>query len=137
MELYIALPCITYSGAYDFYTGSELKNMITILAIRTPKEDKKLPRIVPIKKFQKSTFFVLVTGVFWRQRFVCGGQRYANAKSSDQNDESEEDGKPLINFLGRWAIALAFTATAQLTPGPKFSEDKSDATYDAGIQKHL
>ena len=36
----MALPCITYSEAYDFYTGSELKNMISIVAIRTPKEDK-------------------------------------------------------------------------------------------------
>ena len=78
----MALPYITYSEAYDFCTGSELKNMITIVAIRTPKEDKKLPKIVPIEKSQKSTFFVLVTGVFWRQRFVCGGQRFENAKSS-------------------------------------------------------
>ena len=86
---------------------------------------------------QKSTFFVFVTGVFWGQRFVCCGQRYENAKSSNQNDKSEEDEKPLINFLSRWAIALAFTATAQLTPGPKFSEDNNDATNGAGIQKHL
>ena len=96
-----------------------------------------MPKIVPIEKFQKSTFFVLVTGVFWRRRFACGGQRFENAKSPDQNDESEEDEKPLINFLGRWAIAPAFTATAQLSPGPKFSEDSNDATNNAGIQKHL
>lgn len=97
-----------------------------------------MPKIVPIEKFQKSTFFVLVTGVFWRRRFACGGQRYENAKSSNQNDESEEDEKPLINFLGLLAIAPAFTATAQLSPGgPKFSEDSNDATNNAGIQKHL
>ena len=59
---------------------------------------------MPLEKSQKSTFFFLVTGVSWRQRFVCGGQRYENAKSSYQNDESEEDEKPLINFLGRWTI---------------------------------
>ena len=133
----MALPYITYSGAYDFYTGSELKNMITIVAIRTPKEDKKCQRSCQSQKSQKKTFFVLVTGVFWRRRFACGGQRFENAKSSDQNDESEEDEKPLINFLGRWAIAPAFTATAQLSPGPKFSEDSNDATNSAGIQKHL
>ena len=40
MEFYIALPCVTYSEVYDFYTGSDPKNMITIVAIRTPKEDK-------------------------------------------------------------------------------------------------
>ena len=96
-----------------------------------------MPKIVPIEKSQKSTFFVLVTGVFWCQRFVCGGQRYENAKSSYQNDENEEDGKPLINFLGRWAIALAFTAIAQLSPWAKFIEDNNDATNDAGLQKHL
>ena len=56
-----------------------------------------MPKIVPIEKFQKSTFFVLVTGVFWRRRFACSGQRFENAKSSDKNDESEEDEKPLIN----------------------------------------
>ena len=71
----------------DFYTGSELKNMITIVVITTPNEDKKLPKIVPIEKSQKSTFFVLVTGVYWHQRLVCGGQRYENAKSFYQNDE--------------------------------------------------
>ena len=64
MEFYIALPYITYSEAYDFCKGSELKNMTTIVAIRTPNEDKKLPKIVSIEKSQKSTFFVLVTGVF-------------------------------------------------------------------------
>ena len=96
-----------------------------------------MPKIVPIEKFQKSTFFVLVTGVFWLRRFACSGQRFENAKSSDKNDESEEDEKPLINFLARWAIALAFTATAQLSPGPKSSEDNNDATNNAGIQKHL
>ena len=57
-----------------------------------------MPKIVPIEKFQKSTFFVFITGVFWRQRSVCGGQRYENAKSSNQNNESEEDKKPWINF---------------------------------------
>ena len=71
-----------------------------------------MPKIVPIEKFQKSTFFVFITGVFWRQRSVCGGQRYENAKSSNQNNESEEDKKPLINFRSRWEIALAFTAIA-------------------------
>ena len=74
-----------------------------------------MPKIVPIETFQKSAFFVLVTGVFWRQRFACGGQRYENAN----------------------AIAPAFTAKAQLSPGPKFSEDNNDATNDTGIQKHL
>ena len=137
MEFYIALPYITYSEAYDFCKGSELKNMTTIVAIRTPNEDKKLPNIVSIEKSQKSTFFVLVTGVFWRQRFVCNGQRYKNTKSFYQNDESEGDEKSLINFRGRWELAPAFTATAQLSPGPKFSEDNNDATNDAGIQKHL
>ena len=121
----------------DFYTGSDPKNMTTIVAIRTPNEDKKLPKIVPIEKSQKSTFFVLVTGVFWHQRFVCGGQRYENAKSFYQNDEIEGDEKSLINVRGRWELAPAFTATAQLSPGPKFSEDNNDATNDAGIQKHL
>ena len=72
--------------------------MTTIVAIRTPKEEK-------------------------------------NAKSFDQNDESEEDEKPLINFHGHWAIALAFIATAQLSPGPKSSEDNNDATNNAGTQK--
>ena len=137
MEFYIALPCITYFEAYDFYTGSELKDMIIIVVITTPNEDKKLPKIVPIEKSQKSTFFVLVTGVFWHQRFVCGGQRYENAKSFYQNDESEGDEKSLINVRGRWELAPAFTATAQLSPGPKFSEDNNDATNDASIQKHL
>ena len=117
----------------DFYTGSELKNMIIIVVITTPNEDKKLPKIVPIEKSQKSTFFVLVTGVYWHQRLVCGGQRYENAKSFYQNDESEGDEKSLINVRGRWELAPAFTATAQLSPGPKFSEDNNDA----GIQKHL
>ena len=84
--------------------------MTTTVAIRTPNEDKNANQVSES------------TGVFWRQRFPCGWQRYENAKSSDQNDESEGDEKPLINFLGRWAIALAFTATAQLSPWPKFSE---------------
>ena len=57
-----------------------------------------MQKIVPIEKSQKSTLFVFITGVFWRQRSVCGGQRYENAKSSNQNNESEEDKKPLINF---------------------------------------
>ena len=39
----------------------------------------------------------------------------------------------MINVHGRWELAPAFTATAQLSPGPKFSEDNNDA----GIQKHL
>ena len=43
----------------------------------------------------------------------------------------------MINVRGRWELAPAFTATAQLSPGPKFSEDNNDATNDAGIQKHL
>ena len=47
------------------------------------------------------------------------------------------DMKSLINFRGRWELAPAFTATAQLSPGPKFSEDNNDATNDASIQKHL
>ena len=96
-----------------------------------------MQKIVPIEKSQKSTFFFLVTGVFWRQRFLCGGQQYENAKSSYENDESAGDENPLINYLGRWAIALAFTATAQLSPGPKFSEENDDATDGAGLQKHL
>ena len=50
MEFYIALPCITYSEAYDFCTGSDPKNMITILAIRTPKEDKKCQKYRANKK---------------------------------------------------------------------------------------
>ena len=65
-----------------------------------------MPKIVPIEKFQKSTFFVLVTGVFWRRRFVCGGQRYENAKSSDQNNESEEDENPWINFVAVGQLRL-------------------------------
>ena len=119
----------------DFYTCSELKNMITIVVITTPNEDKKLPKIVPIEKSQNP--IVLVTGVFWHQRFVCGGQRYENAKSFYQNDEIEGDEKSLINVRGLWELAPAFTATAQLSPGPKFSEDNNDATNDASIQKHL
>ena len=62
MEFYIALPCITYFEAYDFCKGLILKNMTTIVAIRTLKEDKK-------------------TGVSWRQGFVCGGQRSEKAKA--------------------------------------------------------
>ena len=45
----MALTCITYSEAYEFCTSSELKNMTTIVALRTPKEDKELPKIVPIR----------------------------------------------------------------------------------------
>ena len=54
MEFYIALPYITYSEAYDFYTGSELKNMTIIVAIRTPKEDKKCQRSCQSKNPRKA-----------------------------------------------------------------------------------
>ena len=63
MEFYIALPCITYSEAYDFCTGSELKNMITIVAIRTPKEDKKCQRSCQSKNPRKAHFS------FWSREF--------------------------------------------------------------------
>ena len=64
MEFYIALPCITYFEAYDFYTGSELKDMIIIVVITTPNEDKKLPKIVPIENPRKAH------SSFWSREFT-------------------------------------------------------------------
>ena len=105
MEFYIALPSITYFEAYDFCKGLVFKNMKTIVAIRTLKEDKKNCQRSCHSKNPKKAH-----SSFWSREFpgvkdfVCGGQRYENAKSSYQNNESEEDEKPLTNFLGRSAI---------------------------------
>ena len=112
--------------------------MIAIVAIRTPKEDKKCQRSCQSKNPRQAHSSFLVTGVFWRQRFACGGQRFENAKSSDQNDESEEDEKPLINFVAVGQLRLYSQQQHNFsTPGPKFRADNNDATNDAGIQKHL
>ena len=59
----MALPCITYSEAYDFYTGSDPKNMITIVAIRTPKEDKICQRSCQSKNPRKAH------SSFWSREF--------------------------------------------------------------------
>ena len=98
MEFYIALPCITYFEAYHFCKGLILKNMTTIVAIRTLKEDKK-------------------NGSFLASRICLWWAAIWKSQSSYQNDESEEYEKPLINFLGRWAIQglnLARTTMKQM-----------------------
>ena len=63
MEFYIAITCITYSEAYDFCTGSELKNMITVVVIRTPKGDKKCKRSCQSKNPRKAH------SSFWSREF--------------------------------------------------------------------
>ena len=68
----MALPYIAYSEAYDFYTGSELKNMTTIVAIRTPKKDKNVKdranRKVPEKRtlrFYHGSFLASTICLWW------------------------------------------------------------------------
>ena len=79
---------------------------------------------------------------FWSREFsdvkdlFVMGRDIKTPKASTKTMKLREM-KSLINFRGRWELAPAFTATAQLSPGPKFSEDNNDATNDAGIQKHL
>ena len=47
----------------DFYTGSDPKNMTTIVVITTPNEDKKLPKIVSIENPWKAH------SSFWSREF--------------------------------------------------------------------
>ena len=91
------------------------------MAIRTPKEDKKCQRSCQSKNPRQAHSSFLVTGVFWRQRFACGGQRFENAKSSDQNDESEEDEKPLINFVAVGQLRLYSQQQHNLLQGLSFA----------------
>ena len=64
--LHVVLHCTPLRYIFwglDFYTGSDPKNMTTIVAIRTPKEDKKLPKIVPIENPRKAH------SSFWSREF--------------------------------------------------------------------
>ena len=68
MEFYIALPYITYSEAYDFCTGSELKNMTTIVARRTKNAKDRANRKIPEKhilRFGHGSFLASKICLWW------------------------------------------------------------------------
>ena len=127
MEFYIALPCITYFEAYDFCKGLVLKNMKTIVAIRTLiKEDKKISKDRATRKIPKKHILLFGHGSFlaskiclwwaaiWkRQKLLSKRWKWRRWKAPDKFPW------PLDNS------------------GPKFSADNNDATNDATIQKYL
>ena len=74
MEFYIALPSITFFEAYDFCKGLVFKNMKTIVAIRTLKEDKKIAKDRATRKIPKKHILLFGHGSFLASKilFVVG-----------------------------------------------------------------
>ena len=109
---------------------------------RTHKESKgrqKMPQVMPVEKSKNDTFFVLVTRVFWRRCFVCGGKLFKNAYSCEQNENGNNDKNQLTITLAR-TLAFGNTLVAITHAFPKkfsLSYDCEDATANACKQKHL
>ena len=98
-----------------------------------------MPQVMPVEKSKNDTFFVLVTRVFWRRCFVCGGKLFKNAYSCEQNENGNNDKNQLTITLAR-TLAFGNTLVAITHAFPKkfsLSYDCEDATANACKQKHL